>query len=107
MAWLGYNLTRKTIVQAALVYGKLPRQISFAGAVQAIAASWMYLATASSSKLAEMAAAQFEIIAGRRVGDRPNRVEPRAVKRRAKPHKLLTKPRDEARQELLAGRTRR
>jgi hypothetical protein len=107
MAWLGYNLTRKTIVQAALVYGKLPRQISFTGAVQAIAASWMCLATASSSKLAEMAAAQFEIIAGRRVGDRPNRVEPRAVKRRAKPHKLLTKPRDEARQELLAGRTRR
>jgi len=70
MAWLGYNLTRKTIVQAALVYGKLPRQISFTGAVQAIAASWMCLATASSSKLAEMAASQFEIIAGRRVGDR-------------------------------------
>ena len=107
MAWLAYNLTRKTIVQAALRYGKLPRQISFSGAVQAIAASWTCLATASSSQLAEMAAAQFEIIAGRQVGDRPNRVEPRAVKRRAKPHKLLTKPREEARKELLAGRQRR
>lgn len=107
MAWLGYNLTRKTIVQAALLHGNLPRQISFTGALQAIVASWMCLATASSSQVAEMAAAQFEIIAGRRVGDRPNRVEPRAVKRRAKPHKLLTKPRAEARQELLAGRKRR
>jgi len=108
MAWLGYNLTRKTIAQAALTHGKLPRQISFTGAVQAIAASWMCLANASPSRIAEMAAAQFEIIAGRRVGDRPHRVEPRAVKRRAKPHKLLTKPREEARKELLAsGRKRR
>src|SRR5260370_9312630 len=30
-------------------------------------------------------------------------VEPRAIKRRPKPHKLLTKPRAEARAELLAG----
>jgi len=107
MAWLAYNLTRKTIAQAALTHGKLPRHISFTGAVQAIAASWMCLPIASPAMFTEMAAAQFEIIAGRRVGDRPNRVEPRAVKRRAKPHKLLTKPRAEARQELLAGRKRR
>ena len=31
-AWLGYNLIRKSIAQAALVHGKLPRQIGFAGA---------------------------------------------------------------------------
>ena len=37
------------------------------------------------------------------VGNRPNRVEPRATKRRPKPHRLLTKPRAEARLELLAG----
>ena len=37
------------------------------------------------------------------IGNRPNRVEPRAVKRRPKPHKLLTKPRAEARAELMAG----
>ena len=39
-------------------------------------------------------------IANRRVGNRPNRVEPRAIKRRPKSHKLLTQPRDEARAEL-------
>jgi hypothetical protein len=37
------------------------------------------------------------------VGDRPNRVEPRKVKRRPKPHPLLTEPRDQARAKLLAG----
>jgi hypothetical protein len=37
------------------------------------------------------------------VGDRPDRVEPRAIKRRPKPHKLLTKPRTQARAELLNG----
>ena len=29
-AWLGYNLIRKSVAQAALVHGKLPRQIGFA-----------------------------------------------------------------------------
>jgi len=107
-AWLGYNLIRKSIAQAALVHGKLPRQIGFAGARQAIAASWDRLTDAPASMIRKMAAVQFEVIASHNVGDRPNRVEPRAVKRRPKPHKLLTKPRREARAELLAaGRKRR
>jgi hypothetical protein len=42
-------------------------------------------------------------MADHRVGNRPDRVEPRAVKRRAKPHHLLAKPRAEARLEVLAG----
>jgi hypothetical protein len=39
------------------------------------------------------------------VGNRPNRVEPRAVKRRPKPHDLLTKPRAQARAELLTEKS--
>jgi hypothetical protein len=35
------------------------------------------------------------------VGHRPNRIEPRAVKRRPQPLALLTKPRAEARADLL------
>ncbi|MCX7424148.1 MAG: hypothetical protein NTW96_00690 [Planctomycetia bacterium] len=42
-------------------------------------------------------------LAGHRVGHRPDRVEPRAVERRPKPHPLLTKPRAEARLDPLAG----
>jgi hypothetical protein len=37
------------------------------------------------------------------VGNRPNRVEPRAVKRRPKPHKLLPVPREKARVAARLG----
>jgi len=43
-------------------------------------------------------------LAGHRVGHRPDRVEPRAVKRRPKPHDLLTKSRAEARAALLRSK---
>ena len=49
-------------------------------------------------------AALYGTIAAYRVGQRPDRVEPRAVKRRPKPHALSTVPRDEARRQLLQGR---
>ncbi len=42
-----------------------------------------------------------ESIARDEVGHRPNRVEPRAVKRRPKPYPLLMVPRDEAKEALL------
>jgi hypothetical protein len=44
-----------------------------------------------------------EMIGRQRVGDRPDRVEPRAVKRRPKPHDLLNKPRAEARKLLMGA----
>ena len=43
-------------------------------------------------------------VAAHRVGQRPNRVEPRAVKRRPKAHKLLRVPRIKARKRLESGR---
>ena len=38
-----------------------------------------------------------------KVGGRPDRYEPRAVKRRPKPHPLLTIPREEARRLIERG----
>lgn len=99
---LAYNLIRRTMLQAAEASGVSPRQLSFTAAMQVIAASWMIVAVHDSlrTKLAE---AQVVRMAGCTVRHRPGRVEPRAVKRRPKPHPLLTKPRDQARAELLAG----
>ena len=55
-----------------------------------------------------LAKTQWRLIARHEVGHRPNRVEPRAIKRRPKEHKLLRKPRAEARAELFrAGQKRR
>jgi putative transposase len=99
--WLAYNLIRKTIAQAALLKERLPRQISFAGARQTIVASWDQLSGASAKAVQALAPVQFAAIATHKVGHRPNRVEPRAIKRRPKPHRLLKKPRSEAREELI------
>jgi putative transposase len=100
---LAYNLIRQTMLEAALASDRSPRQLSFTAAMQKIAASWATLAVCEPSMLVLLIAAQLEQLAGHVVGNRPGRVEPRAVKRRPKPHKLLSKPRGEARAELLAG----
>jgi len=46
---------------------------------------------------------QIESLTSQLVGNRPGRIEPRAVKRRPKPHRLLTMKREEARDLLLQG----
>jgi hypothetical protein len=100
---LAYNLVRQTMLEAALAAGRSPRQLSFTAALQKIAASWLTLAVSEEATLVLLIGIQLKQLATHLVGDRPNRVEPRAAKRRPKPHKLLTKPRAEARAELLAG----
>lgn len=71
--------------------------------MQAIAASWIVAVLSDRSMFSVLVEANLTNMTGHRVGNRPDRVEPRAVKRRPKPHRLLTKPRAEARLELLAG----
>ncbi len=99
----GLNLIRRTILQSAIASGLSPRGWSFTAAMQAIAASWAIAALVASDTLASLVDTHLTNLAGYRVGHRSDRVEPRAVKRRPKPHRLLTKPRAEARAELLAG----
>jgi len=105
--WLAYTLIRKVTAQAALRHEKLPRQLSFAAGLDAVVASWDHASVANSHVLAALAEAQFHLIAYHTVGDRPDRVEPRAIKRRAKPHPLLRQPRAQARANLLGRSTAR
>lgn len=98
---LAYNLIRKVMAQAALSQERLPRELSFAAAVGAVAAGWMSATLANRDTLTLLAQTQWRLIAWHQVGHRPDRVEPRAIKRRPKSHKLLNKPRAEARAELL------
>jgi putative transposase len=100
---LAYNLIRQTMLQAALAADRSPRQLSFTAAMQKIAASWATLSVCDQATLVLLVAVHLKHLPAHEVGHRPNRVEPRAVKRRPKPHKLLTKPRAQARAELLAG----
>jgi putative transposase len=98
--WLAYNLIRQSMAAAAVTHECTPRTISFAGAVQTVAGVMGQASIADPVRLHRWAVQKLESIASHRVGKRPNRVEPRAIKRRPKSHKLLTKPRQEARAEL-------
>ncbi len=101
---LAYNLIRRSMLQAAEASGCSPRALSFTAALQKIAAGWVTVLLLDEATLALLIKSHLDDMARHEVGHRPNRVEPRAIKRRPKPHKLLTKPRDEARAELLAGK---
>lgn len=99
--FLAYNLTRQVMAQAAREHGVAPRQLSLMGAVQTLNEFRGVLVGATADTLGRWAAALWEAVVSHRVGDRPDRCEPRAVKRRPKPLRYLTKPRAEARADLL------
>lgn len=93
---LAYNLVRRMMQQAAGIEGMLPRQLSFKHAVR------LCMACRHCLTHLDLDAAQvlLRLIAKRRVGRRPGRTEPRAIRRRPKPFPLLTKNRHLARKEL-------
>jgi hypothetical protein len=68
--------------------------------MQKVAASWESVLVLSEASLALLVEADLEHLAGHRVGHRPNRIVSRKVKRRPKPHMLLTEPRDTARERI-------
>jgi hypothetical protein len=100
MHLLAYNLIRTLMAQAAQQAGIQPRQVSFAGAVQTINAFGPVLLQAKAGDLPRLMSILLKSVAHHRVGDRPDRYEPRAVKRRYKPIALLTEPRQQAGQRL-------
>ena len=100
-AMLAYNLIRETMRQAAEQAQLKPRDLSFTHALQTIASSWMLMPVASPAIEKTLINSALQGYPQQRVGRRPDRVEPRAVKRRPKPHDILTEPRDQARAKLL------
>lgn len=103
MYMLAYNLIRSVMAAAAVHNGLVPRTLSFTGALQAVNAFGPGLLGAEAPVKASLLEALYDTICAHRVGQRPNRVEPRAVKRRPKPHPLLTIPRHQARKNLRRG----
>jgi hypothetical protein len=94
---LAYNLIRLLMAQAALLADQVPRQLSFKHTVQ-VWLSWQQRGGATSDGVCILAV--LSLIAEPRVGLRPGRIEPRALKRRANAYPLLTKPRKAARAEV-------
>jgi hypothetical protein len=101
MHLLAYNLVRTLTAQAAREAGLEPRQVSFTAGMQFLRSFAPAMAVLPPEKAQEMYRLLLELLARQVVGDRPNRYEPRAVKRRAKPHPLLKEPRAKARKRML------
>jgi len=95
--FLAYNLIRQVMTQAAEEFVMEPWQISFKATLQTLNAFALPLLTCAKAKLPAVVDEMLLAIAHHAVGNRPDRVEPRALKRRPKPYDLLTKPRAEAR----------
>jgi hypothetical protein len=97
---LVYNLLRGVMAEAAYRDGRQPRSLSFQGARQVVAGFRAELARASLSLAKKLREEALAAIAGERVGDRPDRYEPRARKRREKMYPRLQEPRQLARKRL-------
>jgi putative transposase len=99
--FLGYNLVRKVSCQAALQEELHPREVSFTATKQMLNAARGQLTQASAPARVQQGQELLKALGNERVGNRPDRYEPRCVKRRPKQYKHLRKPRAEARAELL------
>jgi hypothetical protein len=101
---LGYNLVRKVGAQVAQQKAVSPRSISFKATRQAILGGWQSLTMLKGEDYQRVAKGMLQMLGKQKVGHRPGRCEPRAVKRRPKPHKLLTEPRKQARAKLMQAK---
>lgn len=93
---LAYNLIRRTMMRAALQARVMPRQLSFKHSLQL----WLAWQKCGFDAAVEDQPTLLVLIARKRVGNRPGRMEPRAIKRRPRTLPLLNQPRPIARKDL-------
>jgi Transposase DDE domain len=99
---LGYNLIRGVMAEAARAAVAHPRQLSFKGTLHEVR-SFEQMHLYDPVRIGADLPRLLELVSGKRVGDRPDRYEPRAVKRRPKPHPLLRMTRKEAKHLIQRG----
>jgi Transposase DDE domain len=104
---LTYNRVRAVMAQAAYRGNILSRQLSFKGALQLLNAFAETLRHGPRGQLASCQAHLLASMARLKLPDRPGRAGPRAIKRRPKPYRLLTKPRHTWRARLVRQQEKR
>jgi hypothetical protein len=104
---LVYNLVRSVMAQAAALAEVRADEVSFTGALQTINA---FLPEMRAVHTGQDVQVLWEVllwaVGEHRVGNRPDRYEPRRVKRRAKKYPRLKEPRPQARRRLREPRKR-
>jgi Transposase DDE domain len=105
---LAYNLIRTVMAQAAARHGVAPRTLSLTGAMQTLEAFQPLLDFGAAPDAAGRLGLYHDLLAAiatHRVGDRPDRYEPRLKKRRRNHYGWLTKPRAEMKRKMAKGVT--
>jgi len=93
---LAYNIIRGNLMQAARLFKKIPRQLSFKSAVQLMLEVPAKIAALAGAGLMKALLSLLKAIASTPIGMQKRGSQPRAIKRRPKPYPLLTTPRKEA-----------
>jgi hypothetical protein len=96
-----YDLVRGVMAPSAYAAGVAPRQLSFAGAVQSLLAFAPLLLFSTGVSDEDARKRLWTAVGSHRVGNRPDRVEPRAIKRRKNNYPTLNESRKLARQRIL------
>jgi Transposase DDE domain len=94
------NLIRGVMAEAASRQNVLPRQLSFQGARQTLEGFRGELSHSSPVAAEGLRDEALKAIASHRVGNRPDRIEPRVRKRRPKAYPLMHETREKARTRL-------
>jgi hypothetical protein len=105
---LAYNLIRTIMAQAAAKHDIAPRSISFKGTIQTLEAFQPLLefGVTDDAGCLELYHDLLHTIATHRVGDRPDRYEPRLKKRRRNFYDWLTEPRTKIKRKMAKGFTK-
>lgn len=108
MHCISYNLTRDLMLTAAITYHGSAHRLSFKGTLDTLRhwACALYTVDRRPRKKNNFLAQMLHAIALDPVPERPDRCEPRAVKRRPKEYPFLTKPRKEMKTISHAHRVR-
>ncbi len=97
MYFIAYNAIRHLIYETAHAHEQDPMRLSYKGALQALRQAEVYFnrAVGCSSEILRIRENLYDSICTNILLFRPERREPRCLKRRAKSYQLLTKPRHE------------
>lgn len=98
---LAYNLLRSVMCAAAEQSGILVRELSFKGTLQLLNGLYPHLLLSAGEVLARYCQTLLDAVPQHRVGNRPDRYEPRKRKRAAKPYPPMKFPRSLERKQCL------
>lgn len=104
---LAYNIIRKLMVEACAKHQALPWKISFKATLQLLNQFIPHLSLASLKKRRLLYTELLQLIVKNKVGNRPGRIEPRAVRQQTRSFPVLRSTRKAEQQKLLQQRKTR